>query len=47
MSGGYNFVKNQWIMRKYTTTTVANCVTKGYITQEEADIILAMPQVEI
>ena len=43
----YDFIKNQWIMRKYTTTNIANCVTKGYITQAQADVILATPQVEV
>lgn len=40
----YNFIKNQWVMGKYTATQVQNCVTKGYITQEQADEILATPQ---
>lgn len=42
-----NFILNQWIMRKYNETNVANCVTKKYITQVQADIILATPQVEL
>lgn len=41
----YDFIKNMWIMRKYTTTQIATCVTKGYITQAQADEIMAMPQV--
>lgn len=40
-----DFILNQWIMRKYTETNITSCVTKGYITQEQADIILATPQV--
>lgn len=41
----YNFILNQWIMRKYTETNIANCVIKGYITQEQADTILGTPQI--
>ena len=41
----YNFILNQWIMKKYTATQVQNCVTKGYITQDQANTILATPQV--
>lgn len=32
-------------MKRITETQVQNAVTKGYITQAEADIILATPQV--
>jgi len=41
----YEFIKNQWILGKYTETNIANCVTKGYITQAQADTILATPQI--
>lgn len=41
------FILNQWILGKYTATNIANCVTKSYITQEQANIILATPQVTI
>lgn len=41
----YNFILNQWIMKKYTETNIQNCVTKGYITQEQANTILATPQI--
>ena len=41
----YNFILNQWIMKKYNETNITNCVTKKYITQEQADTILATPQV--
>lgn len=41
----YNFIRLQWIMGKYTPEQVQSAVTKGYITQEEADEILATPQV--
>jgi hypothetical protein len=40
-----SFILNQWIMRKYDETNIANCVTKKYITQAQADIILATPQI--
>jgi len=43
----YDFILNQWIMRKYTETNIANCVAKGYITQGQADVILATPQIEV
>lgn len=39
------FILNQWIMKKYDAINIANCVTKKYITQEQADIILATPQI--
>lgn len=41
----YQFILNCWIMRKIDETKVQSYVTKGYITQAEADIILAAPQV--
>jgi hypothetical protein len=41
----YDFIKNMWIMKEFTMVNVANSVTKGYITQEQANEILAMPQV--
>ena len=34
-------------MRKYDETNIANCVTKKYITQAQADVILTTPQVEV
>lgn len=41
----YQFLLNMWIMKKITETQVQNAVTKGYITQEQANMILATPQV--
>ena len=41
----YNFVLNMWVMKRITTGQVQMYVTKGYITQTEADMILATPQV--
>ena len=40
----YQFILNMWIMRKANEEYVRACATKGYITQQEADIILATPQ---
>jgi hypothetical protein len=41
----YGFIANMWIMGKIDETKVQSYVTKGYISQEEADMILATPQV--
>jgi len=41
----YNFILNMWVMNKIDAAKVAFYVTKQYITQAEADIILATPQV--
>jgi len=41
----YGFILNMWIMGRITATQVQTYVTKGYITQEEANMILATPQV--
>ena len=32
-------------MGKYTTTQIATCVTKNYITQEQADTIISTQQI--
>lgn len=42
----FNFIYGMWVMGKINELKVAEYVTKGYITQIEADIILATPQVE-
>ena len=41
----YEFIKNQWILGKYTEANIAKCVTKGYITQAQADEIMALSQI--
>lgn len=41
----YNFILNMWVMRKIDEAKVQSYVVKGYITQEEANIILATPQI--
>ena len=41
----YTFILNMWIMGRVTTTQVAAYVTRGYITQAEADMILATPEI--
>jgi hypothetical protein len=42
----YGFILNQWIMEKYTVDKVNLCVTKGYITQDQANTILDTPQAQ-
>ena len=41
----YEFILNMWKMRRFTDIQVQKCVTKGFITQIQADEILATPQV--
>lgn len=41
----YNFIRNMWVMGRYTPEQVQSAVPKGYITQEEAAEILATPRV--
>lgn len=41
----YDFILNQWILRKFTKTNVQNCVTKAYITQDQANTILSNSQI--
>lgn len=41
----YNFILNMWIMKRIDETKVKSYVPKGYITDDEADIILATPQI--
>lgn len=41
----YSFILNMWIMKKVNETKVQSYVVKGYITQLEADVILATPQI--
>lgn len=43
----YDFILGQWIMRVYTVERVQKCVTKNYITQAQADAILATQQVTV
>ncbi len=40
----YEFIKNMWIMGRYNSTNIANCVAKGYIKQEQANAIIAIEQ---
>jgi hypothetical protein len=40
----YEFIYNMWIMKRIDSNKVDQYVTKGYITQEQADAILATPQ---
>ena len=43
MSRLYPFILNMWVMGK-DETYVNNALAKGYITEEERDMILATPQ---
>jgi hypothetical protein len=40
----YDFLLNQWLLCKLSEAQVASAVTKGYVTQAEADVILATPR---
>ncbi|WP_170169224.1 hypothetical protein [Mesobacillus subterraneus] len=40
----YQFVLNMWVFGKVTETQVNNYTTKGFITEQEAQQILATPQ---
>ena len=41
----YGFILNMYILKRITAEQVQIYVTKGYITQNEANMILATPQV--
>ncbi len=41
----YNFILNMWIMHKVEEKHVQTYVTKGYITQQQADMIFATPTI--
>lgn len=41
----YQLLLNLWVMGRITEARVNSAVAKGYITQEEASMILATPQV--
>lgn len=40
----YQFLLNLWIMNRINETNIQNAVNKGFITQEEANTILATPK---
>lgn len=40
----YQFLLNLWIQGRITTDRLQAAVSKAYITQAEADMILATPQ---
>lgn len=42
----YNFILNMWVMRKIDEAKVQSYVGR-YITQEEADMILATAQISV
>jgi hypothetical protein len=41
----YQFLLNLWVMKEIDETRIQNAVTQGYISQAEADMILATPQI--
>ena len=41
----YQYLLNMWVMRRVTGTQIDAFVAKGYISREEADAIIATPQV--
>lgn len=41
----YNFLLNMWIMKKVNEEYLQKRVTKGQITQDEYDMIVATPQI--
>lgn len=43
----YSFILNMWVMRKIGEAKVLGYVTKGYITQIEAEMILSTPQMSV
>ena len=41
----YGFLNNMWVMGKIDETYLTAMVSKGYITQQEKEMILATPQI--
>ena len=41
----YQYLLNMWVMRRVTGTQIDAFVARGYISQTEADTIIATPQV--
>jgi len=41
----YQFLLNLWVMNRISEANIQNAVTKGFITQEEANAILATPKI--
>ena len=41
----YNFILNMWVTKRIDAVKVQSYVTKAYITQIEADMIIATPQI--
>jgi hypothetical protein len=40
----YSFILSMWVAGKITESTVHLYITKGYITSEEAELIIATPK---
>ena len=47
MSDMYGFLLNMWIMRRIDEAYLTTQVTKGRITEEEKQMILATPQIQL
>lgn len=45
MSKCYQFILIQWQLKVFAVNNVQNALNKGYITQDEANTILATPQI--
>lgn len=41
----YQLLLNLWVMKRIGETRINNAVARGYITTEEADMILATQQI--
>ena len=42
----YGFLSSMWVMRKIDADYLSVMVKKGFITEDEKDLILATPQVD-
>lgn len=42
----YGFLSGMWVMRKIDADYLLAMVKKGFITEDEKDLILATPQVD-
>lgn len=41
----YQFLLNMWVMKKIDEAYLQDKVTRGFITQEEMNMIIATPQI--
>lgn len=42
----YGFLNNMWVMGKIDEAYLTAMVSKGYITQQEKEMIIATPQIK-